>query len=285
MKISFRFILIGTLLLTLAACKTTSKNSANSNDKASSKERTFVIETPYGQMKGRLSNLTPLHRDNFIKLVESGYYDSLLFHRVIANFMIQGGDPDSKYAKPNVALGNGGPDYTIPAEFVSGMIHQKGALAAARTSDHMNPTKASSGSQFYIVQGNVYDSLKMQQMTTKISENAKQKAFQKMMASPEFESAKIRLDLAKKNNDKAGHKQLLDSLNQLAVSRSEYKPYNAEQLKVYATVGGTPHLDGDYSVFGQIYEGLDVLDKIAKAEGDRNNRPKTDIRFSIKMTN
>ncbi len=285
MKIPFRFLLIGTLLLSLAACKTTSKNSANSNDKASSKERTFVIETPYGQMKGRLSNLTPLHRDNFIKLVESGYYDSLLFHRVIANFMIQGGDPDSKYAKAGVALGNGGPDYTIPAEFVTGMIHQKGALAAARTSDHMNPTKASSGSQFYIVQGNVYDSLKMQQMTAKISENAKQKAFQKMMASPEFESAKIRLDLAKKNSDKAVHKQLLDSLNQVAVSRSEYKPYNAEQLKVYATVGGTPHLDGDYTVFGQIYEGLDVLDQIAKAEGDRNNRPKTDIRFSIKMTN
>jgi len=190
----------------------------------------FVIHTEYGDMKGILYNETPLHRDNFAKLVKEGYYNDLLFHRVIANFMIQGGDPNSRNAKPGVALGSGGPGYTTPAEFNRALIHKKGALAAARLSDQDNPKKASSGSQFYIVQGK------------------------------KFAEAQ---------------------LNSIAAGTGA--SYTPDQINLYQTIGGTPYLDMNYTVFGEITEGLEVIDKIAAVPKGPGDRPVKDVRMTISL--
>jgi len=190
-------------------------------------EKIILIETSLGSLKVKLYNETPQHRDNFLKLVNEGFYDGLIFHRVIKNFMIQGGDPQSRNPQPGRQYGSGGPDYTIPAEFNTAFIHKKGALSAARTGDQVNPEKRSSGSQFYIVQG-------------------------------------------KKMSD-----QELDQMGKLK--------YTPEQRNVYKTVGGTPFLDGGYTVFGETIEGLDVIDKIAAVETSSGDRPVQDVMI-LKMT-
>ncbi|MDR0559305.1 MAG: peptidylprolyl isomerase [Prevotellaceae bacterium] len=198
-----RLFIIALLTLTMAAsCK------KNENVKV-------LIETSEGNILLQLYDDTPLHRDNFVKLVKDGYYDGLIFHRVIKDFMIQAGDPNSRNPKPEVHYGNGGPSYTVPAEILPNRYHKKGALAAART---RNPEKKSSGSQFYIVQGKIYD-----------EEYLKELEESKKTEQPEFK-------------------------------------FGSEAIKDYLTVGGTPFLDGDYTVFGEVIEGLDVIDKIAATE-------------------
>lgn len=187
------------------------------------------IETPYGNMLVELYSATPQHQDNFTKLVENGYFDSLLFHRVIESFMIQGGDPNSKGAGPNQMLGSGGPGYTIPAEFVDTLIHVKGALSAARTGDQVNPEKRSSGSQFYIVQGKTYSDREL---------------------------------------------DIIESKKNMR--------YTSAQRELYKTVGGTPFLDRDYTVFGQVLEGMEVIDAIAAQSTDGRDRPRKDV--WMKMT-
>lgn len=194
--------------------------------------RIVELETNFGNITIALSDSTPKHRDNFIKLVKQGFYDSLLFHRVIKDFMIQGGDPDSKYAVAGQMLGNGGPGYTVPAEFNDSLFHKKGVLAAARMSDDVNPQRASSGSQFYIVQG-------------------------------------------KKFTD--------EELNRLEQMRMGGKKIPANRREVYKTIGGTPHLDGGYTVFGEVTSGLEVIDKIAAVQGGPNNRPQNDVRMRIRI--
>lgn len=194
---------------------------------ATEKKSTMIeLQTTLGTIKIELFDNTPGHRDNFMKLVNEGLYDGLLFHRVIPNFMIQGGDPDSKDAPAGKMLGMGGPGYTIPAEFMNENVHIKGMLAAARQGDQVNPQKASSGSQFYIVQGQPVND-----------------AF----------------------------------LNQVEQMRN-FK-YTEEQRNAYKELGGTPHLDRDYTVFGKITEGMDVLDKISKVNCDRANRPLEDVKI------
>ena len=193
------------------------------------RKKDVLLQTSYGDIVVRLSDSTPLHRDNFLKLVKTHYYDSVLFHRVIKNFMIQGGDPNSKHAKPGEPLGNGGPDYRIPAEFRASLFHKKGVIAAARDN---NPEKASSGSQFYIVQGKVFTD--------------------------------------------AG----LDSVETFRL-KGRKLPINHRE--VYKTIGGTPHLDMNYTIFGEVESGLEVVDKIAAAPRDANNRPLTDIRMKMKI--
>lgn len=214
-------------LVFLMACSAT-RNAGNS---AYSPTR-VQLTTDSGVMVLKLYNKTPLHRDNFIKLVKQHYFDSILFHRVIKNFMIQGGDPNSKNALPRAQLGNGGPGYTIPAEFDSTLFHKKGVLAAARTGDNQNPAKASSGSQFYIVQGKVF-------------------------------------------ND-AG----LDSVETFRLKGRKLPQSHRE---IYKTIGGAPHLDMNYTIFGEVESGLEVVDKIASAARDTNNRPFTDIRMKMKI--
>lgn len=193
---------------------------------AKPKNQYIRIKTEFGECIVKLYNETPLHRDNFIKLAKEGYYKGTLFHRVIKDFMIQGGDPDSKNAKPDSLLGEGGPKYTIPAEFRDSLFHKKGVLAAARDN---NPEKASSGSQFYLVQGKVFTD---------------------------------------------------EQLNILEEKRLKFK-IPEWQRQVYKTIGGVPHLDRNYTVYGEIISGLDMVDKIAVLETDKNNRPKKDVKMDI----
>lgn len=190
------------------------------------KEVLIEFETTEGVMLVKLYNQTPLHRDNMVKLVKEGYYDGLLFHRVIKSFMIQGGDPDSKNGKPGQMLGQGGPGYTVPAEIIDSLIHKKGALAAARMGDQINPTKASSGSQFYIVQGRPFNENELSAMA-----------------------------------DRSGIK------------------YNDVQKQLYATLGGVPHLDGGYTVFGELVTGFDVLDKIGNTQTGAGDRPVKEMKI------
>lgn len=228
----FLILLMGIFMGACSSKKANVETAAPMENKEETKEKTtmILISTNYGDMKAVLYDETPLHRDNFIKLVKEGYYDGTLFHRVIDGFMIQGGDPDSKTAKPNQMLGQGGPGYTIPAEFKQSLIHKKGALAAARMGDNVNPQKASSGSQFYIAQGKRYTS---------------------------------------------------DELNMLSARMG--KQFNQIQKDAYTNEGGVPFLDYEYTVFGQVIEGLEVIDKIAKVQKDRYDRPIEDVKMTISI--
>lgn len=212
--------------------KVADKNIATEPKEEETKEKTtmVIISTDLGEMKAVLYNETPLHKENFIKLAKEGYFDGCLFHRVIDGFMIQGGDPDSKTAKPGQMLGQGGPGYTIPAEFKQELIHKKGALAAARMADQVNPQKASSGSQFYIAQGKSYTENELNMLSSRMG-----------------------------------------------------KAFNKQQMEAYTTVGGVPFLDYEYTVFGEVVEGLEVIDKIAAVEKDRRDRPVQDIKMTIKV--
>lgn len=219
----------GTYNVTLKACAGKKSTMQTKTIQVLPPKKCLVmIETKFGNMLVELYDATPLHRDNFLKLVEKGYYNDLIFHRVINGFMIQGGDPNSRNASPDARLGSGGPGYTIPAEFVDTLFHFKGALAAARLGDAQNPEKQSSGSQFYIVQGGPVD------------DNL----------------------LESKEAQKGFH-------------------YPAWAVQKYKEVGGTPHLDKDYTVFGQVIEGLDVIDKIAAQPTGPGNRPASDIKMKI----
>lgn len=212
--------------------KVADKNIATEPKEEETKEKTtmVIISTDLGEMKAVLYNETPLHKENFIKLAKEGYFDGCLFHRVIDGFMIQGGDPDSKTAKPGQMLGQGGPGYTIPAEFKQELIHKKGALAAARMADQVNPQKASSGSQFYIAQGKSYTENELNMLSSRMG-----------------------------------------------------KAFNKQQMEAYTTVGGVPFLDYEYTVFGEVVEGLEVIDKIAAVEKDRRDRPVQNIKMTIKV--
>ncbi|MBR4803515.1 MAG: peptidylprolyl isomerase [Bacteroidales bacterium] len=204
--------------------------TTNNENVTANKKNYILIETDFGNMKVLLYEDTPLHSENFIKLVKNGFYDGLLFHRVINNFMIQGGDPTSRNAKPDAMLGDGSPGYTIPAEFNPKHYHKKGALAAARQGDDVNPNKESSGSQFYIVQGHVYNEAMMHKIAAQMN-----------------------------------------------------KSFSEEQIKAYGTIGGTPWLDNDYTVFGEVVEGLEVIDKIAAVRCGANDRPVEDVKMTIKI--
>lgn len=265
---------------------TTSCNAKTINSKKEKRSKLVLVETIYGDMKIRLYNETPLHRDNFVKLVEDNFYDSLLFHRIIKNFMIQGGDPESKGAKLGIMLGEGGPGYQIDAEFVPELFHKKGVLAAAREGDQVNPEKKSSGSQFYIVQGNIFSLEQLNQMEEKINSPKKQKFFYDYINKPENYILKLKLDSL--NNSKA-----FEELNQkIQITLEQLKPemdslnlfyYTEEQKQIYSTIGGTPHLDQNYTVFGEVIEGLNVIDSIVTVNTDKNNRPLENMIMKMKV--
>jgi len=206
-----------------ATPESTTQNSLNNN---TDKMTQVLLKTTFGDITIALYDETPEHKANFLKLVNDNFYDGLLFHRIIQGFMIQGGDPDSKNAKPGKQLGAGDIGYKIPAEIVKGRFHKRGAVAAAREGDQVNPQKASSGCQFYIVDGTVYDN---------------------------------------------------DKMNMIAQRTG--KVFSPEQVEAYTTVGGAPWLDGDYTVFGEVISGMDVVDKIAAQKKDGNDRPVEDIKI------
>jgi peptidylprolyl isomerase len=260
-------ILIYTLLLFF--CSMSTETNAKSN--------IVLIETSLGNIKIRLYDETPQHRENFLKLVEQHYYDSLIFHRVIKGFMIQGGDPESKNAPAGKSLGSGGPNYTIPAEIVyPQLFHKRGALSAARTGDQMNPQKASSGSQFYIVWGDVYSEVQLAGMEDQKKQQAMQAYFQSLAVQHMDSIQKMQ-----SRNDTTGLNKLQTELITLTETEFKNNPtkggFTAEQKKVYSTVGGTPHLDGEYTVFGEVIEGLDVVGKIQAVETGAQDRPVKDI--------
>ncbi|MDR3706490.1 MAG: peptidylprolyl isomerase [Paludibacteraceae bacterium] len=245
-------------------------------------ETIISLSTSFGEIKFKLYNETPQHRDNFIKLVEKGFYNDLLFHRVIQDFMIQGGDPDSKNAPAGKNLGAGDVGYTIPAEFVYPQyFHKKGALSAARQGDQMNPKKASSGCQFYLVQGKVHSDAELDKMEKAALNGAKQKRFEELVSEKAAEVKAFRMA-----RDQAGLDALRDEM--VAVLEAEFAgkkgvPFTAEQREAYTTVGGTPFLDNEYTVFGEVIEGLDIIDKIAAVETTQNDRPKADVKMTMKI--
>lgn len=215
-------------VLVLTACSPKLSNGLRKSDLTKDVE----LVTTKGTMVIRLSDSTPLHRDNFLKLVKQHYYDGILFHRVIKEFMVQAGDPKSKDAKPGEPLGEGGPGYTVPAEFRAGLFHKKGMIAAARTGDQVNPSRASSGSQFYIVQGKVFTDAE---------------------------------------------------LNQIELQRMGGNKLPEDHRQIYKTIGGVPHLDMTYTVFGEVIKGQSVIDSIAGVTTNDRNRPVSDVRI-VKAT-
>lgn len=246
-----------------------------------------VISTEYGEIKALLYDETPLHRDNFVKNVREGIYDSLLFHRVIKGFMIQGGDIHSKNAKPDAFLGNGSLEYTVQAEFNKNLFHKKGALCAARLGDDINPSKASSSTQFYIVQGTVYDDTQLKKMESKVNQMTQNAIFFELLQKPEYADQAKRFMEAKDTKDQMKTVEIYNEMKEkiLAVQneRGGLFAYSEAQKEAYKTVGGAPHLDGNYTVFGEVVSGLDVVDKIAAETVDGNSRPLKNIHFTIKI--
>ena len=266
---------------TLVACSanSTSNEAKNAADnKITDKNMTQVeLETTYGNIVVGLYNETPKHRDNFIKLVESGYYDGVLFHRVIKDFMIQTGDGNSKTADENATLGDGDPGYTIEAEFVyPKYFHKRGVLAAARTGDQVNPERRSSGSQFYIVTGKIYSSDELKMMTQRLSDVQKQDIFRRLVNENQAKIQELQ-----HNQDEAGLQALQNELIQKTEAEAAEHPFKMtdEQIDAYTSVGGTPHLDGQYTVFGEVIKGMDVVDKIQNVTTGRMDRPTVDIKI------
>lgn len=274
--ISNKILLICLAFIALTACSAGSKKQTNHH--MENEKRTLVkLETTMGNITVALYNETPKHRDNFIKLVKEGVYDSTLFHRVIKQFMIQAGDPDSKNASDTAMLGSGDVGYTIPAEFNPKFFHKKGVLAAARQGDDVNPEKASSGCQFYIVTGRKFTEPQLLGMENKINEQREEALFDSLARQHMKEIYKMR-----KAGDNAGLLELQDTLEAQArelADKEEKFRFTPEQIKAYSTVGGAPHLDGSYTVFGEVTEGMEVVDNIEIAKTNRADRPIENIRI------
>ena len=273
---SNKILLICLAFIALTACNAGSKRQTNQH--MENEKRTLVkLETTMGNITVALYNETPKHRDNFIKLVKEGVYDSTLFHRVIKQFMIQAGDPDSKNASDTAMLGSGDVGYTIPAEFNPKFFHKKGVLAAARQGDDVNPEKASSGCQFYIVTGRKFTEPQLLGMENKINEQREEALFDSLARQHMKEIYKMR-----KAGDNAGLLELQDTLEAQArelADKEEKFRFTPEQIKAYSTVGGAPHLDGSYTVFGEVTEGMEVVENIEIAKTNRADRPVENIRI------
>lgn len=268
------------LLLTLAvwsmmiACTGNQQKSKSMNQ---GNETLVRLETTEGNITVKLYDETPKHRDNFIKLAKEGVYDSTLFHRVIKNFMIQAGDPQSKTASDTATLGSGDVGYTLPAEINPKFFHKRGVLAAARLGDEVNPNRESSGCQFYIVTGRKFSEAQMINMENQMNEARLENIFNELARKHMKEIYKMR-----KANDTEGLLELQDSLEAQARAKVAKEPalkYTKEQISAYTTIGGAPHLDGAYTIFGEVTEGMDIVDKIEKVKTNRGDRPEKDIRI------
>ena len=240
------------------------------------------ISTSLGDIVIKLYDDTPAHRDNFLKLAREGFYDGTLFHRVIKNFMVQGGDPDSKNAAPEQHLGAGDVGYTLPAEFVYPKhFHKRGVLSAARQGDQVNPDRRSSGCQFYIVWGDVYTPQQLQQFEARQDQARGQQIFDSL-AQQHMDSIRAmyaRQDQAGLNKLQA---QLAEETNKRLAEEPGFK-FTEEQVDAYTVVGGTPHLDGQYTVFGEVVSGLDVIEKLQAVPTNDQDRPLQDVSMKVKV--
>lgn len=248
---------------------------------AQKKDQVITIKTKFGDMVAILYDETPKHKENFIKLAKEHYFDSLLFHRIIEGFMIQGGDPNSKNAQRGQQLGSGGPGYQIDAEINPKFFHKKGALSAARTN---NPAKASSGSQFYIVQGTVIPESGLAEL--KIDQTKFSQAMQQFIQNPSNQQLVDSLNKVYYSGNMQAYKDFLFSLApqiETSTGISVTKEVSQEKIDAYKTIGGSPHLDGEYTVFGEVISGLDVIDKIASQPKDQFDRPIEDIMMTVSV--
>ncbi len=260
------------LPLMLPAAKKHPKMTNISNGDA-----TVVIKTTMGDITVRLFGDTPRHRDNFLKLVEDGTYDGVLFHRVINDFMIQGGDPESKDAAPGKMLGSGDLGYTLEAEIdYPRHFHKRGALAAARQGDNVNPERRSSASQFYIVTGKTYNDSTLTQLERRMDMERKQSIFNRLQT----ENRDSIMAMRRNRDHEALEKFRLELIDRTEAEAAQNPAVLSREVReAYSTVGGTPHLDGTYTVFGEVTDGMDVVDKIPKVETDRSDRPVDDVRI------
>lgn len=276
---------------TLAACSKASADPAATDNQATSqmkKDTTatagdvkVIVETTMGNFTVLLYGDTPGHRDNFLKLAREGFYNGTLFHRVIDQFMVQAGDPESRNAPAGKMLGSGDPGYTLEAEIVYPRhFHKRGALAAARQGDQVNPQRRSSGSQFYVVTGQKVPEAAIGQLEARMQNTAMQSIFNGLAAQHADQIRQLQA---------AGDREGLETLRQqlIAQTESQYQAnpvHMSEEMKqAYVTQGGAPHLDGQYTVFGEVIDGMDTIDKIEKVATDGNDRPTTDVKI-LKMT-
>ena len=273
-----KYKLIALILMAATINSCGGSSSQNAHAQSAENETRILIKTTLGDITIKLYNETPKHRDNFIKLVQEHFYDSLLFHRVIKDFMIQGGDPESRNAEKYAQLGAGGPGYTIPAEFVyPKYFHKRGALSAARQADQVNPERESSGSQFYIVTGRTYDKYELQEMEQQSRQRQGRGIFDRLVAQNMDSIRSMQL-----TGDNDGIMKLQEELNlktnQILKEQEPFK-FTQEQVNAYTKEGGTPFLDNDYTVFGEVIDGMKVVEKIENAGTDTRDRPRKDIRI------
>lgn len=318
MKITFFTLLLSSALVFLnASCQASEENtqdvtdqtstemSANNNDtEASNTDNVGTTEdsnippsgmtgvkvkmkTNMGDVTLMLYDQTPLHRDNFVKLVKDGFYDGLLFHRVIKDFMVQGGDPDSKGAAAGQQLGGGGTGYTIPNEIQPGLYHKKGALCAARQGDQVNPEKRSSGCQFYIVTGKITSKAQLESMAQNANKQKEDQligAFLQNPSNKEYIDKYTELQKLYQTGDPANQQKaeedfakLIEEIRPIALEGYTPYTYTDEQIEIYATEGGTPFLDNNYTVFGEVLEGMDIVDQIGVVKTAPGDRPVEDV--------
>tara|TARA_Y100000766_G_scaffold116550_1_gene100217 strand:+ start:3345 stop:4220 length:876 start_codon:yes stop_codon:yes gene_type:complete len=282
-KITF-VIIISSIAIACGLTKNPKTENEILNVNESHESNLFIISTKFGDMKVMLSDETPLHRDNFKKLVSDSFYNETLFHRVIDGFMIQGGDPNSKNAKPGQQLGIGNFDYTIPSEFNSKLIHKRGALAAARQSDAVNPQKKSSGCQFYIVDGKKVNERALKSISKRKEIMKKRALGSQILEKPS--NSRLKKDFLR-----VRQMGLKDSINFYGtiiqkqideLFQGQEFIYTQEQIALYDSIGGTPSLDMEYTVFGEVIDGLNVIDSISTQQKDKMNRPYEDIKMTIK---
>jgi len=268
--------LIIVLILVLGFASTALK------DKMPKYDDLVIIHTRFGEIHAILYDQTPEHKKNFLKLANEGYYDSTTFHRVIKDFMIQGGDPNTKDINP-YNDGNGGPGYTIPAEINPMFVHTKGAIAAARKE---NPEKRSGGSQFYIIRGKKTTKEDLQKLTDRYEAAESSKRFQKLIAQDGNDSLKAEILELQKNHDYKGLQDLVK--NSKPILEKEFGPfeeygYSEEQILTYEKLGGSPHLDKNYTVFGTVLKGLNIIDSIALVQVDRRDRPVENVYVTVSV--